>query len=218
LASITLAHPSWTKTQITLDALLADPDYADHVDPDNIFMAGHSLGGFTAIALAGGRFDPDKYHQHCNERADYIACRAMHSWNVAVSDQDRIDIAQDMSDSRIKGFAVFDLGGAQTFSVESLGAIDTPMVVYGAEVENSEMDLDLESRALMAALPDGIAEYFEPAGMSHFDFMGECMPNGLEVLKKFEPQDVYVCENGTDQRAEFHRQIIGTVTGFFDSL
>jgi predicted dienelactone hydrolase len=202
----------------TIDHILAEPAYAKHVDAENIFMAGHSLGGFTAVALAGGRFDPVKFDTFCASADADLACGVIAKWNVAKSDADRITIARDMSDDRIKGFAVFDLGGTQSFSTPSLGAINTPMLVIGAPENVHGLNLDVESRALNAALPPQTTQYLEPAGLSHFDFMGECTENGLAILKEEEPDDVYVCEKGTEERAGEHREIAVAVIDFFFGL
>jgi dienelactone hydrolase len=43
--------------QEALDFLLAHPDYEEHIDNSRIVASGHSLGGFTALALAGGKYD-----------------------------------------------------------------------------------------------------------------------------------------------------------------
>ena len=43
-------------TKAVLDALLADETFGPRIDTDNIGITGHSFGGFTALALAGGRY------------------------------------------------------------------------------------------------------------------------------------------------------------------
>ena len=43
-------------TKAVLDALLASDTYGPHIDVNNIGIAGHSFGGFTALAIAGGPF------------------------------------------------------------------------------------------------------------------------------------------------------------------
>lgn len=43
-------------TKAVLDALLASETYGAHIDAKNIGIAGHSFGGFTALAVAGGPF------------------------------------------------------------------------------------------------------------------------------------------------------------------
>ncbi|MEM1264072.1 MAG: hypothetical protein AAGH76_16865 [Pseudomonadota bacterium] len=44
-------------TKAVLDALLASDTYGPHIDADRIGIAGHSYGGFTSLAVAGGPFE-----------------------------------------------------------------------------------------------------------------------------------------------------------------
>lgn len=41
--------------RLVLDALIADPRLAPHVDASSVSIVGHSIGAYTALALAGGR-------------------------------------------------------------------------------------------------------------------------------------------------------------------
>jgi predicted dienelactone hydrolase len=197
----------------TIDQLLAS-EFGSRIDPSRIYMAGHSLGGFTGVALAGGRYDPDRVDADCAAGKDDLICGIFGAWGIAKSEEDRIAMAQDLSDPRIAGFAIFDLGGTQTFSPETLSAIDRPMLVIGAPVANSGIDLDRESRALVEVVGDGVS-YIEPDGLAHFDFLGVCTENALEILKDEAPEDVFVCENGTEARRAKHAAITQDVLSFF---
>lgn len=199
-----------------IDHALASPGLADHVDPDRIFMAGHSLGGFTALALAGGRYDAAKLKAVCDGMPGELACGILNDWNIARTPADRAAMEADLSDPRIRAFAVFDLGGTQSFSTQSLGRIDRPMLVFGAPIMNSGLTLDIESRALVKALPPGKAEYIEPDTLAHFDFLGRCKKGGLELLAREEPGDEIICMGGGGaDRAAKHKMIIEAVARFF---
>lgn len=43
-------------TKAVLDSLIESDTFGPHIDTDNIGISGHSFGGFTALAVAGGRF------------------------------------------------------------------------------------------------------------------------------------------------------------------
>jgi hypothetical protein len=43
-------------TKAVLDSILESETFGAHIDTDNIGITGHSFGGFTALALAGGPF------------------------------------------------------------------------------------------------------------------------------------------------------------------
>ena len=203
-----------------IDHVTAAPELGAIVDPDRVFMAGHSLGGFTAIALAGGRYDAEAFEGFCDDQPDELVCGIFDKWSIAQSPEDRKRMEADLSDRRIKGFAVFDLGGTQTFSKASLGSISQPMLIFGApkDVEGTSLDLDVESRALIAALPKKTTEYLEFETLSHFDFLGECRPDAIEVLTQEKPEDVFVCIDGDVERHDEHRMIIERVANFFADL
>ncbi|MFN5826345.1 MAG: alpha/beta hydrolase family protein [Rhodobacterales bacterium] len=200
-----------------IDTVLADPRIGPAVDANRIYMAGHSLGGFTAMLLAGARFDPGRTDAFCTSHPDDRVCTIFNDWGVAKTPEDRVAMSGDLSDPRIRAFAVFDLGGTQSLSPESLGAVTRSVLVYGAPVAIEGLDLDVESRALVAALPASLAIYHEPATMAHFDFLGVCTERAIEILQQEEPDDVYVCEDGREDRRAEHRQIIAEVTDFFQA-
>lgn len=185
------------------------------VDPDQIFMAGHSLGGFTALALAGARYDAQRLERFCDTMPGELACRIFADWEIAQTPGDRERMQDDLADERIRAFAVFDLGGTQSFSDVSLNKIDKPLLVFGAPIMNSGLTLDIESRALVTALPSGTFRYIEPATLSHFDFFNLCKPAGYEILAKELPGDEVVCENGGSHRGAMHDLILDEVTAFF---
>lgn len=202
----------------TIDHMIEAPDFGAMIDQDRIYMAGHSLGGFTAIALAGGRFDPERVDADCAADPGELICGIFDAWKVAKTEEDREAMSGDLSDPRIAGFGVFDLGGTQTFSPDSLAAIETPMFVIGAPLDIEGLNLDRESRALAAALPEETLQYREPENLAHFDFLGVCTEKALDILKEEEPEDVFVCEDGREARRAEHDMIAAEVAVFFAGL
>lgn len=185
------------------------------VDPDQIFMAGHSLGGFTALTLAGARYDAGRIERFCDARPGELVCTIFADWEIAQTPEDRDRMQADLSDGRIRAFAVFDLGGAQSFSDESLAAIKRPLLIFGAPIMNSGLTLDIEARALVRALQHGNVRYIEPATLTHFDFLNLCTPEGYEILAEEIPGDEVVCEDGDAHRATMHDLILDEVAAFF---
>ena len=198
-----------------IDYVTTTSEFAPVVDPQKVYMAGHSLGGFTAIALAGARFDTARWNSFCDKTPDELACNILTDWKIAQTEEDRIQMEADLSDPRIRAFAIFDLGGTQSFSDKSLAQLDRPLLVFGAPIMNSGLTLDIESRALRDAVSPGVAKYIEPPTLSHFDFLGLCKPGGFELLKREEPGDEVICEDGGAPRAKKHQMIVDEVTRFF---
>lgn len=199
-----------------IDGMLADPTMGPLIDPERIYMAGHSLGGFTAVALAGGRYDAAAFAQFCAKAGQELVCGIFDRWQVAQTPEDVAAMQADLSDPRIKGFAVFDLGGTQTFSKSSLAAITAPMLVIGAPRDIEGLDLDIESRALVAALPAKTVTYLEPTTLAHFDFLGVCTAKAQAILEEEEPEDVFVCQDGQKERAAEHAMIAAMVAASFN--
>lgn len=203
-----------------IDQLLSSSSLSASIDPERVFMAGHSLGGFTAMLLAGARYDADRFDGYCAGHPGELVCGIFDRWNVAKTREDRAAMAADLTDPRIRGIAVFDLGGTQTFSPSSLQQMNLPLLVFGApdNIDGSGLDLDVESRALIKKLPAATVTYVEPADLAHFDFLGECTPNAIAILTEEEPGDVHVCKEGGAERRALHDMIAVTVTEFFTDL
>ncbi|MDJ0750151.1 MAG: hypothetical protein QNJ11_11740 [Woeseiaceae bacterium] len=53
------AHSAFLRpllTKAVIDSLIESDTFAQHIDTDNIGVSGHSFGGFTALAIAGGLY------------------------------------------------------------------------------------------------------------------------------------------------------------------
>lgn len=199
-----------------IDHFLAPSAEALRIDPDRIYMAGHSLGGFTAIALAGGRYDAAHSATFCAAHSSDLACGVFESWEIAKTAQDQRAMEADLTDPRIQGFAVFDLGGTQSFAPASLRLIEKPLLVYGAPRAAAGLNLETEARALAAMAPN--VTYREPSELAHFDFLGVCKPGAEEILAEGNPGDEVVCYEGGDMRRSEQKTIAAEVLTFFESL
>lgn len=117
-----------------IDALLADPDWRDRIAADAkgplIGAVGHSAGGFTVVALAGGRFDVSLIGTHCaNDRAeDPIFCgMGRDPASTPVSSE-----LPSVVDRRVRTIVAMAPVGVM-FTAQSLQAIDLPTRIYAAE-------------------------------------------------------------------------------------
>ena len=199
-----------------IDDLLADENFGSHVDLDRIYAAGHSLGGMTVLQLAGAKYDALTHQSACDQNPEGLVCSILNEWDIGKTPRDIAALSQDLSDPRIRAIVSLDMGGAQVFSDQSLAALATPTLIYSASA--GHVDMDKNSRLLKAKMPTNTVTYLEPTGYTHFDFMGLCTEKGLDILKKFELQDVEVCIDGRDIRATKHRDFVKTITSFFDGL
>ena len=116
-----------------IDALLTDPDWKDRIVTDakgpRIGVLGHSAGGFTAIALAGGQSELAQIGEHCRtEKADDpIFCSI-----VRPSPLQGVSLIPPTPDKRVRAAVALAPIGV-VFTPASLAGIDIPTAVYAAE-------------------------------------------------------------------------------------
>lgn len=194
-----------------LDKLLGDPAWAPLIDTDRIAAAGHSLGGLTVLRIAGAGSDFDAHRDHCAKQPG-ISCQALEQLNIG-HPEDFAALAASNRDDRIGAVVSLDLGGTQTLDAESVAAIDIPVLVVGAP-RGEQVNQQIESQALAAMLPANQVEQLHIANTGHFDFLGLCTDRALHILREEEPDDVMVCVDGQQPRAERHMQFIEAIDEF----
>lgn len=203
-----------------VDGLAADPRFAGRIDATRIAVIGHSMGGWTAVAVAGGRVDMALADADCAAHPELASCRwlAEHADRSAAA---RALYEQDLRDPRVRAAVSLDLGLTGAFSPASLAAVEVPLLVLAAGGENAELPAELESRRLAARLPAATTTYVEYPDAGHFSFVRECQPNGAEVVKRVDPGEEYVCRDGvvaagtpTRSRAELHAAMLEDIDRF----
>ena len=130
-----------------IDALLRDPQWKDRIARDNrgprIGAVGHSAGGYTVLALAGGQPDVARIARHCDtERAaDPIFCATGRMAEAATPPQapqqpsaPLVDprMRAEVADTRVRAVVALAPVGV-VFTAQSLAAIRLPVAVYSAD-------------------------------------------------------------------------------------
>lgn len=191
-----------------IDALLADPQWKDRIAADargpRIGALGHSAGGYTVVALAGGQADLSRILAHCEkERADDpIFCGMVKTGDAG---QAAPPLAAG-TDTRVRAIVAMAPLGVM-FTPGSLSAIRVPALVYAAE-----RDRWLVPRFHAAWIAENVpGAAFQPVpGAWHFAFMDRAStpiptPDG----------DAGADAPGFD-RAAFLARLRGEVVAFFD--
>ncbi len=119
-----------------IDALLADPEWKDRIATDvrgpRIGVLGHSAGGYTAVALAGGQVDLARITDHCrvNRADDPILCGMGRADQAPPAES----LLAPATDTRVRAVVAMAPLGVM-FTSASLAGIRTPMAVYAAEFD-----------------------------------------------------------------------------------
>lgn len=121
-----------------IDAWLQDPDWKDRIAKDDkgplVGAVGHSAGGYTVLALAGGKPDLGLIRAHCDSHRaeDPIFC------SVGLTTQNRVPAVSPVQeiaaikDARVRAVAALAPLGV-VFTAASLAEISIPTRVYAPE-------------------------------------------------------------------------------------
>jgi predicted dienelactone hydrolase len=175
-----------------IGALLDDKTFGSQIDPGRIGAAGHSLGGYTVIALAGGITDPKQLEAFCRSSAADALCKPppeisdMRQRRLArlSSDPDfrqrYSEAGRSYRDERVRAIFAMAPGLGPIFTAESLGKISMPVaIVTGSADEITPPGSGAE--ALAKVIPQVTLRLFPHAG--HFVFWGSCTMVGRMVMR-----------------------------------
>ena len=176
-----------------LNAMLTDPRFATHADPNRVGMMGFSYGGAVALMVAGAIPDLAHLAAYCRDRTDDPkACDGV------PTDGSLANVVGKRSPDALamKALVLMEPWGA-LFDRNGLTSVGMPMLLYRAE--GSDLKAEGNIFALAAALPDSPRQETVPGG--HFIFVDPCPP-------ALEAEAPAICKDapGVD-RAAVHRRI-----------
>lgn len=123
-----------------IDALLRNPEWSSRIASDaqgpRIGAVGHSAGGYTVLALAGGQPDLTRIVTHCaSERAqDPIFCGMAPPERPATGAAAPRPSIPPLADARVRAVVVLAPMGV-AFTAQSLAKIRIPTAIYEAEAD-----------------------------------------------------------------------------------
>ncbi|TDO95774.1 alpha/beta hydrolase family protein [Marinomonas balearica] len=218
----------WWERPVDISRLLTwlqkESDWQASIDDSNISVIGHSLGGWTVMLLAGATVDYASMRQYHDKHPSPLV--------ESVSEEMRFDIAKPLNrvltDRRIQSFVSLDLGGAHSFSDESLEQINRSVLVLSAgidigalSVEGGAIDYlseDKESGHIARKLPRDSVQYKVYPEATHFSFVQLCKPNAYQILEEELSGDGIICLDGTIKtREQMHDAIYRDVSVFLTS-
>jgi predicted dienelactone hydrolase len=206
------AYAPWERAgdlKAALNAVLADPKLAAHIDTRRIGVAGFSLGGFTSLLEVGARSDfahirafcagPDR-DAICNQQLEYP--HPMQSPETGAEPAMAPLVARehdDLHDPRIKAAFLIAPAAVQGLDFASLRRIKAPVAIALGDADpiappktNGEFAARLVPGATIDILP----------GVGHYDFLSECASAGLVYAKPYCTDAAGVSRAATHERVE----------------
>lgn len=195
-----------------LDAIMADPDAYPYIDTSRITALGFSAGGYTAMALAGARVDPDRLQQFCDGSDHGMSdCAFLAKHGVDLHALDLSPAAQDLRDARISQAVIIDPGIIGTITDDSLASIEVPMLILNLGADHLVPE-GVHAKAAARMIPKAEHRFIPDA--THFSFLAECKERGAAILRDEGEPDSLCDDAGGRSRAAIHQELVTVILGY----
>lgn len=198
----------------TLDALLADPALAPSIDSGRIYVAGFSLGGWTALSMGGLRGDLAAYTRYCAE-SGHRHCRDIARQGVDLTKLDATHWNRSYRDARVQAVAAIDPALHHGLTAAHASDMVTPVLLIGLGQGADRLpdtDFSPPGSALPQILPGVRVEHMAPA--FHFSALLLCKPAGPKLLAEDGDDPVCTDPPGTNRPA-LHERIVHSIARHF---
>lgn len=183
------------------------------VDMERVGVAGHSFGGFTVFASAGGVFDMVPVKAHCDMLGE-------DGWNAEWAFCDRITSARmdeaeacspcDAGDARIDAALAMAPAFAEFFVEGGLEDIDVPVLVMAGTLDDPWSPAYAQERYVDRLTHEGSRLWVLDRG-SHYSFSNAC---SIQLLASIP---LFGCTEDVIEPEEGYAQIRAEATAFFES-
>ena len=214
-----LAWERASDLKVLVTQMLADPEFGPHIDAARIGAAGFSLGGFTVVELAGGRFNLQNYLDFCASPERDFTCEPQPEFPEARALFDKMKgtdpqvieslkhAGDSFRDERVSAVFVMAPALGQGFNEQELAGVKIPVqVVVG---EGDTVTPAATNARRFSGLIEGATLTVLEGPVQHYDFLAECTP-GAEAA-------VPICREGKGvDRAAVHAKVTDLAIAFFD--
>ncbi|MBB3590738.1 putative dienelactone hydrolase [Rhizobium sp. BK529] len=198
----------------TLDALEKQPLFGDHIEPGRTGVLGLSMGGNTALALAGGRIDPIRLAGYCDDGArNPSLCGWVKQSGVDLHAMDMKLADRDNRDKRIEFAMAIDPAPVDVFQTEPFSKVSIPVEIVNLGKPGA-IPLTVLASGIAKAIPKGM--YSVVGNASHYSIFGMCKPDAAEMAKSADIDEPICSDSDGRSRLEIHRELIDMVIKAFD--
>lgn len=218
----------WERAQdmsVLITALSKNKSWQSSIDQSRIGILGFSLGGSTALELAGARPDLDGFIRYCDENPPGALDCSWFSGGRGYADGafvkvepfdmreiDRARFEQSNHDARITAVVAVDPGLGTLMKPDSVKAMDVPITLINLGSEG-KVPLAVEALQLSKDLPH--ATFHRVENSDHYSFLPVCQPGAAAFLKEFEENDP-ICEETARPRGDIHAELSRLVIDAFE--
>ena len=201
--------------RVALAAVKSDPVVGPHLDLRRVGAAGFSAGGFTALAAAGARVDPDLFIAFCKGHPDDGVCKPQKEFPITLDQafqalqtpELQAELAHARDDHTIPEVrAAFAIAPAivQAFEPASLANLKTPVAII---LGDSDPVAPPHTNGGLAARSIPGAELRVLPSVGHYDFLSTCTQAAMA--------SVALCNDLKAQQDRTHQAALTMAFGFF---
>lgn len=197
----------------TLDAVEKQSFFEEHLEAGRVGVLGLSMGGSTALALAGARIDPVRLASYCDTDAlNPSLCEWVKQSGVNLHAMDMHLAGRDNLDARIEFAMAIDPAPVDVYQVKSFSTVKIPV-----EIVNLGKPGEIPQTALASGIAKAISKstYSTIENASHYSMFGECKPGGTELAVSEKVGDPICSDGGSLSRLEIHTRLIAMATEAF---
>lgn len=171
-------------------------------DTSAVIAAGFSLGGHTALALAGAEVRKAAFIDYCAQYAGTLDCGWLSAGGVDFNDIDAARYDASFKDPRITGVIALDPALPQAMTPDSLAAINMPALMINLG-DAGAIPAGVDAAQITQQI--GGSTYAALAGSWHMSALGECSTLGRLIIGA---ADVITGEGNICGEAARHRTVI----------
>lgn len=207
----------WLRPQditANLNAVSEDASFAEHIEPSKVGMLGLSMGGTTALAIAGARIDPERLASYCDtDTLNQSLCGWVRKSGVDLHAMDLRLAGRSNTDRRIRFAMAIDPAPVDVFDFSSFSGISIPVELVNLGMPGA-IPKTTQAGEIANAIPE--ASYSTISDASHYSMFAECKPGATEIAEAEDIGDP-ICSDGAGRsRGEIHGQMIDMVVSAFD--
>jgi len=206
---------TWNRPEdvsFVIDSLLEDAQLSANIDPERIAIVGHSLGGYTALAIGGAELNLDGFIDYCNEFSKNPDCVFYERAKVDLSQVDKAKFERANRDERVKAVVSIDPAYARSFKAESLTSLTNTLLIAPTAEQGTSNDLQV---SYLAEQLGDEQTFTELAGAQHFTFLPECKTAGIYILMVMERGGQVLCQKEAGKaRADYHSETSDHIINF----
>ncbi len=148
-------------------------------DMNSVTSAGFSLGGHTALALAGAQVSKEAYVAYCDANVGMLDCGWLSGGGVDFNDIDAGRYEASFKDARVTATLAIDPALPKAMTADSLAAIAHPTLLLNLG-DHPNLPAGIDAAHLADQMPD--ATHLAFPGAWHMSGTGECSALGRLII------------------------------------